>query len=536
MTASPVHMPQPCYSLTGVRLVAGSPGAAQRGMALIVVLVVVSLLSLAALTFSQLMVAEREATLLSGRRLQARALADSGVDYMRWFMMQDEITLLESGGYYNNELEFSGMLVMDDADPHARGRFAIVSPNVENGYFSGIRYGLEDESTKLNLNALAKLEEEEQIGGDILMLLPGMTEDIADAILDWIDADGDTREFGAELDYYSALVPPYEPKNGPLDSIDELLLVRDVTPSLLYGVDANRNTNADSTEPDGLSMIDVDNTDGSLDRGWSAYLTVHSYENNTNAEGEAKINLNQDDLEALHKELKEALSDDWAAFIVGYRQNGEYSGSDQPGATPTSGIDFKAEGSRKLDSILDLVGIKTQVTMSGDNREPVILAPILEENSGSLEQELPVLLDTVTLVDAETISGRININQAARAVLLTIPELSAETADQIIANRISDPQEADEDQTCPMWPLTRGVVDVETMKSIERYVCTGGNIYRAQVVGYFDGGGPAARIEVVFDATQSPAAILSWKDISHLGRGYPLEMLGIDTTIGGTLE
>ena len=258
-----------------------------RAMILVVVLVVISLLSLAALTFSQLMLAEREATELAGRRIQARALANSGIDYVRLLLAQDEISLMEMGGIYNNSLQLCGALVVDDTDTKKRGRFAVVAPNVENGYFSGIRYGLEDESTKLNLNFLAQKDSQDNSGRDRLMLLSGMTEDIADAILDWIDADDTKREFGAELEDYSALVPAYAPKNGPLDPPDELLLVPGVTPWLLYGVDANRNTNADQSEPSGETLVNVDNSDGALDRGWSAYPTAHSSEGNTTADGKA---------------------------------------------------------------------------------------------------------------------------------------------------------------------------------------------------------------------------------------------------------
>jgi hypothetical protein len=59
--------------------------------------------------------------------------------------------------------------------------------------------------------------------------------------LDWIDEDDDQREFGAEEDFYSGMSPPYAPKNGPLDTVEELLLVRGVTPWLLFGGDVNRN-------------------------------------------------------------------------------------------------------------------------------------------------------------------------------------------------------------------------------------------------------------------------------------------------------
>lgn len=502
----------------------------RQGMILVVVLVVVSLLALAALTFSQLMLAERQATELMSRRLQARVSAESGVDYVRSMLMLDEISLDERGGLYNNQVELSGNLVVDDLDLRDRARFAVISPNLDSGYYSGIRYGLEDESTKLNLNAVAEFEAQTPgTGRDILLTLPGMTNEIADAILDWIDADDDIREFGAESDHYSTLVPGYAPKNGPLDSIDELLLVSGVTPSLLYGVDSNRNYNADSLEPDSQSLLDVDNTDGSLNSGWAAYLTVHSFESNTTEEGEDKIDLNQDNLETLYDELSEALSADWATFIVGFRQNGESTATGnllKASEIQRNQINFEGESS-EISSVLDLVGVATQINVQG-NPNKITLAPMLEEKSGNLETDLPMLLDAVTVSSEETISGRININQASRTVLLTIPGMTEEAADQIIFNRFEDPIEADEDQAYTVWPLIKGVVDLDVMKSLERYVCTGGAVYRAQVVGYFDAGGPYARIEVLIDATQSPPAVLSWNDIGHLGQGYPLEMLGID--------
>jgi len=58
---------------------------------------------------------------------------------------------------------------------------------------------------------------------------------IADAILDWIDPDDHPRINGAESDYYQSLVPSYFAKNGPIDDLSELLLVRGVTQDMYWG-------------------------------------------------------------------------------------------------------------------------------------------------------------------------------------------------------------------------------------------------------------------------------------------------------------
>ena len=58
---------------------------------------------------------------------------------------------------------------------------------------------------------------------------------IVDAITDWLDPDDEESEFGAESGYYHSLATPYECRNGAVRDIEELLLVKGVTPQLLYG-------------------------------------------------------------------------------------------------------------------------------------------------------------------------------------------------------------------------------------------------------------------------------------------------------------
>ena len=80
------------------------------------------------------------------------------------------------------------------------------------------------------------------------MSLPGMTDEVADAILDWIDPDDTPRQFGAEAETYRTLGVPYSPRNGVPQCLEELLLVRGVTRDLLFGADANLNRQIDPEE------------------------------------------------------------------------------------------------------------------------------------------------------------------------------------------------------------------------------------------------------------------------------------------------
>jgi len=58
---------------------------------------------------------------------------------------------------------------------------------------------------------------------------------IVDSIMDWRDEDDLHRVNGAESDYYLALSPPYTARNGPFDTVEDLLWVRGMTAELFYG-------------------------------------------------------------------------------------------------------------------------------------------------------------------------------------------------------------------------------------------------------------------------------------------------------------
>jgi general secretion pathway protein K len=89
------------------------------------------------------------------------------------------------------------------------------------------------EGGKINLNTVAEASLRKIIGQ---FGLEGEAKDvIVDSILDWRDPDDFYRVNGAENDYYQSLKEPYQCKNGNFDSIEELLLVKGVTPELFHG-------------------------------------------------------------------------------------------------------------------------------------------------------------------------------------------------------------------------------------------------------------------------------------------------------------
>ena len=97
---------------------------------------------------------------------------------------------------------------------------------------------ISDEYGKLNLNALVNSEGQvnEALENALRTLFVnlGLEKDPTDAILDWLDPDDDVRPEGAESDAYSGLETPYSCKNGPMDSLDELLLIADIPPEFFF--------------------------------------------------------------------------------------------------------------------------------------------------------------------------------------------------------------------------------------------------------------------------------------------------------------
>ncbi len=59
--------------------------------------------------------------------------------------------------------------------------------------------------------------------------------DVVAAMIDWRTTSTTPSTNGAKSEYYNTLSPPYDSKNGSYDSIEELLLVKGVTPTILYG-------------------------------------------------------------------------------------------------------------------------------------------------------------------------------------------------------------------------------------------------------------------------------------------------------------
>ena len=539
----------------------------RNGSALIIVLIVVVLLTLGAYTFLDSMILERRAADFSARSAQSRALADSGIEFAA--AMLGNPADLETENIYHNPTAFAGVTLLASASDTGRGRFTLVAPVENDTTGKQLRYGLVDESSKINLNAITALKLTDEQGHALLKSIPGMTDEAADGLLDWVDSDDTQRTFGAESQIYQGLDPKYSAKNGACESIDELLLVQGVTPALLYGEDANRNGLLDPNEDDGDLTAPPDDQDGLLDLGWNSYLTIFSRESNLQQDGTDRIHLNQPLLTELYDQLNEESGADIATFITAFRLNGpvapstvagtttattgnsatdialqgiangiaqqvtrvatgsgggtDGTGSDA-GAITRGGIDISAGAKVTLVSLYELVDAQVTVTING--KSTTLDSPWLSTNSTSL----PTLLEKMSTTSATTLDGRININQARREVLLGIPNMPADLPDLIASHQLigSDGQPQTEligQRATTGWLLTDGLATVATMQQLDKYLCARGDVISVQSIGSFDRGGAVSRIEAVIDATQKPPRVIFRRDLTRLGPGYRPDQL-----------
>jgi type II secretory pathway component PulK len=568
----------------------------RRGFVLLAVLIVIVLLSLAAYQFAELTTAEYRAAASHTRSVQARALAASGIDYAAMMLSSSGSSSSSSsasstgsansgsqslqGNLYSNPTAFQGIAVNTGDSSRRQGRFSIVSPpgpdDVTNG--QSFHFGASDESGKINLNAVMQVDPSGNIAYNMLMQLPNMTADVANSILDWIDKDDEPRANGAEEDYYQSLSPPYHCKNGPLDSVEELLLVKGVTPALLLGNDRNRNGALDPGEDDGAGAVQL---------GWAAYLTVYSREQNLNSQGKQRIFVNDSNLDTLHQNLVTAVGQQLADYIAAYRQYGPAAsgagggaggaggaaagggaaaagagrtggaggggaaaaagagrtgGAGGGGAAVAAGAGRTGGGgggntsqpsgnmptagggrARPIASLFDLINSSVSIPASTPGAPPTVMQSPLNDPSQST-QLLPVMFDQLTTVNSAEIPARININTAPAAVLAALPGI-AETDAQTILERRPDPTSGnapDAIYQTPAWLITQANLSPKTLSSLDRYITAQSQVYRVQAVGYFDGGGPSARIEAVIDTNQQNPRILMWRDLTDLGRGYDM--------------
>jgi general secretion pathway protein K len=196
----------------------------RSGIALIIVLLVIVVLGILAGGFAYSMKVEttlaRHATFNTDLDWAGR----SGVEVAKWVLSQSLAS--PQGPVGSIKREWGDFGATNDI---------LASVDLKNYEMGDARLSIDikDLDRKFNINVADEVVLRQAM--TLIGVDAAASSTIIGSILDWRDPDSNTHLSGTESDYYEGLDPPYFCKDGPIDDLTELLLVRGVTPAMYWG-------------------------------------------------------------------------------------------------------------------------------------------------------------------------------------------------------------------------------------------------------------------------------------------------------------
>jgi DNA uptake protein ComE-like DNA-binding protein len=422
--------------------------SARRGSVLIIVMWVC--LGLVALTlyFANAMSSELRAAENRVVEIEARQAVAGGVRYAAYVLAN-----FAANGAVPDILDYKA-----EALPVGEATFWLIGREPNELATNEPYFGLVDEASKLNLNTATR---------GMLEALPGMTPELAEAIISWRrTASADSALGGNADNTYARLDPPRLNKGAPFETVDELRLVYGATLEILFGEDINRNGVLDFNEDDGEQTAPRDNQDGQLLAGILEYVTVYSRQPNTRSDGSRRVNI-----------------------------------ANAQGRQQTLGrLLFQRFGGQRAVEIIRNVGDANL----GSVAEFMVVSRMTPEEFAQIHAD-------VTASAAGSVAGLVNVNTASATVLACIPGIGPENAATLVAYRAANP-------------------DVLTSFAWLTQILPRGNIVRAgpyltdqsyqfsadvAAVGRFGRG--YGREKVIFDLSTTTPRIVYRQDLSPYG-------------------
>ena len=489
----------------------------RKGILLPVAAVIAMLWTLATYQFSEQLLCHLSLAFRTRNEIVARTCLTS---VSTWLAAFSESPAWATSNTQNNLTLFSNISEGTKQSPIL---YCIVSPahKTAAGTDRSFRFGLEDESSKLDINWLAR---EAKDGRARLMHLPGMTVSQADSLLDWIDADDIPREFGAERNYYFSNGSAIQPPNAEIQDLSELINVRDISRELIFGT-------VFSVPEDGLQQgwkSEPIPSNGA--HGWARFLTTYAGE--VAAVDSDKIAVNSDDLPKLYEELKEQLGEDGARFILAVRLAGilerpagvqrkqaeksvqsrieeQLRGKAvQPDASVTAsvvaGLNLSRAPEFEIQSLFDLIGTNVRIVIAGNDE--VLASPWAGTRSG-VEKAFALLDKTLDPRPTTVLRGRLNLNTAPRELLRGLAELPPSKLNKLLETRDREFRKQRTNEASGLWLITQDVLSIQEMRRLAPFLTDRGNVFTGTICAFLPGQGAVYRRKVTIDATVSPPTV-----------------------------
>jgi len=424
---------------------AALPAGAEGGSVLVIVLWVALGLVTIALYFANSMHYELVA---SDNRVNGLA-ADQAIEGGARYVMMILANYATNGAVPTTDQFKCAAVPVGDAKFWLLGR----DPNASLDNPSDPTFGLVDEGSKLNLNSVST---------NALEYLPNMTDDFANAIMDWRGTNGIVS-----LDYTSE---GYTAKNAPFETVDELKLVYGANQTLLLGEDANLNGVLDKNEKDL-------NGNGQLDSGLLDYVTVYTREPNFLLNGSALTNVN-------------------------------------------------LASATLIRSLLQASSISTSYVNGLTNRTYVgMLAFAMRcKTLGMSDSDFATISPYITTHTNSFLRNRVNVNTASEAVLTAVimganinqDEATAESAAQSL---VSYRQQNPENLNSLMWVVDALGSTSPALTALARgdYLTTRSYQFTADIAAVGNYGRGYRRVKFIFDVSGGTPVIMYRQDLSRLG-------------------
>lgn len=196
---------------------------------LIIVLWVIGLLSMFVTAFAFDMHIEARIVSTWRKKLKADYLARAGIELARMALLETsdpDVTNPDLSGYVSkgsDNARRSATVAL------AHGGGADLSRELGEG---SITVHIKPENARINLDSIISANDREQtfeLWAPIFETagVPYDQRDtLIDCLIDWVDQDELTHLNGVESEYYEKLTPPYKSKNAPIDTVDELALIK----------------------------------------------------------------------------------------------------------------------------------------------------------------------------------------------------------------------------------------------------------------------------------------------------------------------
>ncbi|UVT14513.1 MAG: type II secretion system minor pseudopilin GspK [Nitrospira sp.] len=230
------------------------PRADERGVALLLALLILTLLTALILEFDAEARREYRAAATFRDDYKASMLTRAAVQAARAVLQQDLVREKMTGQKYDGPTDIWAMPIKNYA--------------IGDGFLTA---QIQDEMGKLNLNDLSsssgsEVEQKKKVlRVKRLFELLRVNPNLVDALIDWVDQDEVPQPAGAESLYYQSLRPPYRSANSPLPGLGDLRLIKGFTPDIIerispyvtvYPLEGGAAVNLNTADPIVIQTLD----------------------------------------------------------------------------------------------------------------------------------------------------------------------------------------------------------------------------------------------------------------------------------------